>query len=176
MRNKNGFTLIELIVVIGVLGVVSIIFLSTIVNTLRGTNKANITGTVRQNGNYALGQIARTIRTAATVTTPSLPCNASSSPTSSTTLSVVSASGSSATYVCTASPSANIMFNGNPLLDANSVTVTNCTFTCSQESSSDNPVVTIDFTLQGVSASKFAEQVVPPIEFKTSVILQNVGR
>lgn len=171
--SEGGFTLIELVIVIGVFGLIGVIILTTLVNILRSTNKTNIINTVRQNGNYALEQMTKTIRTAVSLQTPTLPCNPSSSPTVSSTLSVTASDSTVSSFVCANN---TIKLNGNSLLDTNTTYVTNCAtaFTCSQDSISAAPVITIDFFVQD-NSSGFYEQKVPPIEFQTTIIMQNVG-
>lgn len=61
---ERGFTFIELLAVIAVLLAVSIIVGAILYTALRGTNKTNTITTVRQNGNYALSQMAKMIREA----------------------------------------------------------------------------------------------------------------
>lgn len=66
-RIGNGFTLIELLVVLGILAITvgsSVVFLSSI---LKGTNQANVTAEVRQNGQLVLDALERQIRNATDV-------------------------------------------------------------------------------------------------------------
>lgn len=77
---SSGFTLIELLVVVGILVIVagtSILFLASI---LRGTNQANVTAEVKQNGQAVLDLLDRQIRGAAVASelvSPQLPTEAS---------------------------------------------------------------------------------------------------
>lgn len=51
---KRGFTLVELIAVIGILVILSSVVVGVMTSTLRGSNKATITNAVSYNGDYAL--------------------------------------------------------------------------------------------------------------------------
>lgn len=65
---KRGYTLIELVTVMGVLVIISNIIIGIVYTTLRGSNKTRITTAVSQNGNYALSIIANIITTSESVT------------------------------------------------------------------------------------------------------------
>ena len=56
-KNQSGFTLIELVVVSGILVLSTGLIASVILNTLRGSKKSSNTNYVAQNGNYALSAI-----------------------------------------------------------------------------------------------------------------------
>lgn len=60
----NGFTLVELLVVIGVLGVVTGSALLFLTSILKGSNQARIVADVKQNGQIVLDSIDRQIRNA----------------------------------------------------------------------------------------------------------------
>jgi prepilin-type N-terminal cleavage/methylation domain-containing protein len=61
---NNGFTLVELLVVIGVMGAVTGTALLFLTNILKGSNQARITAEVKQNGQTVLDSIDRQIRNA----------------------------------------------------------------------------------------------------------------
>lgn len=67
MRTKYGFTLIELIVVIAIMGVLTLIITDTLIQTLRGENKVKILNQVKQNGQVVLDTMLNEIRRAKTV-------------------------------------------------------------------------------------------------------------
>lgn len=62
--SKKGFTLVEMIVVIGITAVLGVIFTNTLVQTLRSQNKTKVIGQVKQNGQIALDRISTEIRQA----------------------------------------------------------------------------------------------------------------
>lgn len=66
----RGFTLVELLVAIGVLAVVGILILTIFARTLQGNNKSKITGVIKQNGQSVLEQMDKTVRNADNVVCP----------------------------------------------------------------------------------------------------------
>lgn len=67
---KSGFTLAEILVVIGVLSVVGIIVLIIFSRTLRGNNKSQILTAIKENGQSVLENMDKTIRGADNVVCP----------------------------------------------------------------------------------------------------------
>lgn len=61
---KKGFTLLEIVVVIGVLSIVGVIILTIFTRTLKGNNKAQILVAIKQNGQSVLENMSQTIRNA----------------------------------------------------------------------------------------------------------------
>src|SRR3989304_7645043 len=71
-RWRHGFTLIELLVVLGILVTAVGATLLFLTNVLKGTNQANVTAEVKQNGQAVLDLLEKQIRgaTAAVEITP----------------------------------------------------------------------------------------------------------
>lgn len=67
---KYGFTLIEVLVVIGVLSVIAVLILTIFSRSLRGNNKAQILSAIKQNGQSVLENMDKTIRNADNVVCP----------------------------------------------------------------------------------------------------------
>lgn len=61
---SNGFTLIEILVVIALLGVLGVILTNILSQVLRGQNKINTINLVKQNGQVILDQLSNEIRSA----------------------------------------------------------------------------------------------------------------
>src|SRR3989344_4471058 len=62
IRKSDGFTLVELLVVILVIFSVGVLISSVLFSALRGANKTNTIDLVRRNGNSAITQMSRMIR------------------------------------------------------------------------------------------------------------------
>jgi prepilin-type N-terminal cleavage/methylation domain-containing protein len=65
---KRGFTIIEILVVIGIFTLISIITAGGILTTLRGAKRSESDAKVKENLSFALGTIERHLRNADTVT------------------------------------------------------------------------------------------------------------
>mgnify|MGYP001565296663 CR=1 FL=1 len=61
---KKGFTLVEILVVIAVLSVVGVIITTIFIRNLRGSNKAQIISSIKQNGQIVLENMDKTVRNA----------------------------------------------------------------------------------------------------------------
>ncbi len=75
----QGFTLIEMLVVISILSVVGVLILNIFTRTLRGGNKTQIIGTIKQNGQSILENMDKTIRSSDNVVCPTITPPATSS-------------------------------------------------------------------------------------------------
>ncbi len=66
MRKKinSGFTLIEVLMVVLLLGLIVIVGGNLFFSVMKGASKTEVTKEVKQNGDYALGVIERTLRNA----------------------------------------------------------------------------------------------------------------
>lgn len=63
----KGFTLIEIVVVAGIMALFSLTLISVFLATVRGGGKSQLTQAAHQEGDFALKQMAGTIRRAASV-------------------------------------------------------------------------------------------------------------
>jgi prepilin-type N-terminal cleavage/methylation domain-containing protein len=70
---KNGFTLIEMLVVMAVLSIISGFILTIFTRTLQGGNKAQIVQTMKQNGQTILETIDKNVRSADSISCVSTP-------------------------------------------------------------------------------------------------------
>lgn len=64
MKNMKGFTLIEILVVIVLIGILGLILTSILSQVLRGQNKINTVSLVKQNGQVVLDKLSNEIRSA----------------------------------------------------------------------------------------------------------------
>ncbi|QQG40693.1 MAG: prepilin-type N-terminal cleavage/methylation domain-containing protein [Candidatus Levyibacteriota bacterium] len=185
MKDK-GFTLIELLVVMVVLIAVGAIIGAILFSSLRGANKTNAITLVRQNGNYAISQMAKTIRNAEGF------YGVSNNGTDF--ISVCPAEPETYNYVrltaydkktyttfafsCASSPP-TIYTNGISFLDS-AVTLA-CddpsnlpAFTCMQASATDAPVIGINFAL--TTRSGLLLENAAKVPFQTTVTMRNAPR
>lgn len=70
IKNLNGFTLVEIAVVMAIVAIVGLMMLVIFTNTLRGSNKAQVLAAIKQNGQAVLENMDKTIRGADDVICP----------------------------------------------------------------------------------------------------------
>ena len=189
IRKSDGFTLIELLVVILVIFSVGVLIVSVLFSALRGTNKTNTIDTVRRNGNSAITQMSRMIRYAqsfngvSTSTDPSVyitDCTVRAptptpTPTQYSNVNITSFDGGQTIFSCPPSASTIASISATTsvsLIDTSSVDVSNCYFTCSQDSIISPPNIGINFTLTQKNTSNFFENKASA-SFQTSVSVRN---
>lgn len=173
-KSGGGFTLIEILAVIFVLSTIGVLVAAIITSSLRGTNKTNTITAVRQNGFFAIAQMTKMIQNAKRLEYP-YSCISPPSPTpppASSYLEINSPDGGETRFECSGS---TISSNSGSLLDTSAVSVNSCSFTCSQTSLSDPPIIGISFTLIQKRTTSFFEQNVS-IPFQTSVVMRNANR
>ena len=165
--DSKGFTLIEMLMVIGILSVIGTVAVTVITITLRGAKKTDLLNFANQNGDAALSQMVKSIRYA-TLTTPA------SCVTTTTTSSITITSlldHQPTTYSCA---NGTISSNSASLLDTNSLQVVSCasTFVCSQPSALVPPIITIQYVLAPKIGGSF-EETNFRLPFQSSVTLRN---
>ena len=67
-KNKNGYTLIEVLVVIAILGIMVSVSSAIFIGTLRSQNKANAVSQARQNAALVIDSFERDVRGASSIT------------------------------------------------------------------------------------------------------------
>ncbi len=67
MKNSKGFTLLETVIAISIVGVISAVFVSSLTQSLRGQNKANLITQAKQNGDTVLNVMEKNIRGAESI-------------------------------------------------------------------------------------------------------------
>ena len=70
MKRQLGLTLVELLVVISVLGIAGVLILNIFTATLKGSNKTQVIGAIKQNGQAVLEVMDKTIRNSDNVVCP----------------------------------------------------------------------------------------------------------
>ena len=174
-KNENlekGFTLVELLVSMIILITVGTIMVSILVSSLRTGNKSQAINEVRQNGNYAITQMSKTISYAKIFNGLSndgtnflTTCDGS---TPYKYIQVTSFDNSVTSFSCGDSA---ILSNGSPLTGSDvSLKANSCSFICTKTASGP-PIIDIKFTLQeGVNSLIENQSFIP---FETSVTLRN---
>lgn len=76
---KKGFTLVEMLVVIAILGIAGVLVLSIFTQALRGNNKTQVLSSIKKNGQSVLDTVDKTIRDADDVVCPYIAVGSTSS-------------------------------------------------------------------------------------------------
>lgn len=165
VQSSNGFSLIEILVVLSIFVVIAVIANQVFFSTLRGGSKSEATTLVKQEGNYALSVIERGLQSAQSVTSV---CNDPGVSLSS--IGYLDSTGASASFSCqtgyVASGSANLRLTTDKVtLVANS-----CKFYCFKEGGV--ATVSAQFTLKRAGTG-LSPREQTQLEFKTRILLRN---
>lgn len=154
---KKGFTLIEMLVAVAILGLVVLASTSLFFTALKGKRKTESLVIIKQSGDYALQVMTKKIRNAQDL--PSC---------SSNQINITNPDNSSTTFECeTALCSTGIEYDGTCLVSEN-LQAGSCGFSCSPLA--NPPTAIIDFTLEIGSSSDPIGHVFQ--QFKTLVSLR----
>jgi prepilin-type N-terminal cleavage/methylation domain-containing protein len=182
---QHGFTLVEVIVVTGLIAGFGGIMVTILFSVFQSTAKVQSITNVRTTGNYALTRVSSSIQTAKDFegigqNQNSLQVNCTRSmsdptvtlaPIQYSTIQVTTSSNEIVTYACAQNPR-TITANGIPIIDSTKVTMTECYFTCSQTYTSEWPRIRIRFSLLANPAQPGDR----PMTFDTSFVLRNLVR
>lgn len=175
IQKENGFTLIEILIAISGFAIVGLVVMNILINSLRGSVRANLITAERYSGENAIEQMSRTLRSGVSMINPPLPC--SSTGTTTQQISFTAVSGQSYTYKCTGVNGTIVNASNVSLLDTNVVKINStCQFVCSQATTSDSPVISISFDLIPANANNLVERYLAPLTFTTSVLMRNIHK
>lgn len=163
---KNGFTLIEIIVVIGILGIIMVMGSNLFFSILRGSTKTKILQLVKQNGDYTITVMSRMIRNAREI---SGNCQLGM-----TNLAIQNPDGHETEFSCLEIGTTNGRIASNSArITSSDVKVDSCSFTCVNGEVGVSPAaVTINFTLsQAGVTTRLEEQA--SVNFQTTISLRN---
>jgi prepilin-type N-terminal cleavage/methylation domain-containing protein len=188
--SSRGYTLVEMLAVIVVFSIIGGIISAIFASSLRGSNKANITNEVRQNGNYALIQMSRMITYARSfdgISEDGISYKAdcyvdmvgldttTTIPTAYHYVKVSDFQGGQTIFACNGQGQSEISSNSASLINNQIVKVDSCQFSCSQPSIAASPTIKISFTLSQKSDTNFFESKAN-IPFETTMSMRNTGR
>lgn len=133
MKKKQGFTLIEVLMIVFIMGIVAVIGGNMLFSIMKGTSKAEITKEVKQNGDYAIGVMERMIRNAQN-------CKSNGG------VTIKNPDGKFTNFFCeTVAGATRIASNSGVFLTSDNVTASNCIFSC--DATKTPPIVNISFDL-----------------------------
>ncbi|MGB9585897.1 MAG: four helix bundle protein [Anaerolineales bacterium] len=158
-KRSRGFTLIEIMVVVGILGIIAVVGSGAFFSILRGSTKTKTLQMVKQNGDYAISVMERMIRNARSVSG------------GGNSITITNPDGMNTTFSC----SGNMIASNSASLVSSEVKVDDCSnvFTVTPGEVGIRPaVVKINFNLsQAGTPTRPEEQA--SINFQTTVSLRN---
>jgi len=183
-QKKNGFTLLELLVVAGILSIISVVIAQVFFTTMRSNTKSEVLKDVKQNGDYAADVMVRLIQNATSVSATCSEIGEDPTPVSSlvlydranntTTFSCVEDSG--IYRVASVSASQTVYLTNSNVTLATSEGVSECStstlgFSCRSVGGIPSSIL-ISFRLQQKgTAQSVAEQ--GSVSFQTSASVRN---
>lgn len=162
MKKSGGFTLIELVVVAGLLGFLSVGLVGVFISSVRGTTNARLQADIKSQGDFAIASIERNLRNAYVLpdSTECLP--------SDIRYQVKNPDGTfdNRRYRLNSN---NIEIDGiaNKFLFGNSVRVTALNFTCTPGTGRNPGSIRIIFTISDMNNSLTQS-------FQTTIALRNI--
>lgn len=120
---KQGFSLVEILIVITIFAVIGLLSTRSISQTLKSAKKSDSLVRVRENVNYSLAVIERQLRNSENVVCP----NASTS-----LLTYVSLEGTTTSFSCVTSGADKYIASGSGRLTSDDISVTSCSFSCTK--------------------------------------------
>jgi prepilin-type N-terminal cleavage/methylation domain-containing protein len=160
MKKISGFTLIETLVVIFLLGLVLVVGSNLFFNILKGASKAEIEKEVKQNGDYAMAIMERMIKNSII---DGVDCT--STPGS---LTVESLDGGFTTFV----EDDDKIASSGAYLTGDNLSVSNLSFVCDDNNNPRSVVIGFSLTPRGVVSTP---ETWARIDFNTTVTLRNIA-
>ncbi|MBL7158915.1 type II secretion system protein [Candidatus Microgenomates bacterium] len=141
-KTRLGFTLIEILVVTGILATVGLIASSIFFSTLKGAAKTEILKEVKQNGDFAISTMGGMIRNAREISV----CSGSSE----SSIQIVNPDNGTTNFLCDLGfeqiASNSSLLISDKFLTSDKLAISDCSFTCISQSKGQKQV-NIQFTL-----------------------------
>lgn len=158
---KQGFSLIEMLVVMSIFAVIGILTTTSVVLTLRSGKKSDSLVRVRENVNYAFSIVERQVRNSGKIT----PCTG----VATSTLSYTSIEGIPASFACVTPGANGYVASGSARLTSSDISITSCSFTCTQ--TVNNPaIVKVNITAEDATSTATEKG---SITTQTEIIVRN---
>lgn len=161
MNQRSGFTLLELLVVLGITGFILIVIAQLFGFTLSGSSKSRVLALLKEDGQFALSTMERTVRRAKQVSA------CSGSTLTATVTEMVGGAPVDVTYAYSVSGSpAAILMNGIPLTSSG---VEVASFGCSLLAAAPGKPALVSLTLTIQKLSPSLDERAVSQTFQTSV-------
>lgn len=172
MNKKNiGYTLIELLIVVAILGTVGFTATQIFFTVLQSTAKADLTREVKQNGDYAISNMEKMIRNAKSVSCGSgaIILENFETPATQTTFNL---SGTVPQQIASSSAFIGGASTSQGMLTNTKVSASALSFNCNSVAGKPD-LVTISFTLSQANATAARPEERASMNFQTTVSLRN---
>lgn len=153
LRKDSGMSLIELIVVLGVFTLLLTVAAQSFFASLRGSNKSAVVTKVKQNADYVLSRMERSLHFATNAS-----CDANK-------VSFTDSDGKSSYFSC---QNNTVTLDGASLISTD-VQVSPCSITCSQ----DKTTVFLDMTFKTGSDTSARAEEKSSLNLNTRILLRN---
>lgn len=144
-KRTQGFSLLEILVVITVFSILAILTTQAVFLTLRGSKKSESLIKVRGNIDYSLAVIERNIRNAELIEE----CPNSDQ----SIISYLDENGVSASFSCASDAEGGYIASASGRLTSSEVDVTSCSFVCEDAGGGTNPAITISIDARDANLS-----------------------
>ncbi|MFZ5845378.1 MAG: PilW family protein [Patescibacteria group bacterium] len=174
---RSGFTLLEVLVSIGIIAILGILVTQTFIATTRTNTKAELLKDIKENGDFALGVMVRMIQNAADITS-----SCATGGTTTDNISILNSDGGTTTFACRldgsvmriASVSAGVpayLTSSNLTLGSAACDTNALSFVCTTLSDNTRSVK-INFSLAQKGAPVFQFEKMS-VSFQTSAVVRN---
>lgn len=154
MENKiniKGFSLVEMLVVISIFAVLGVLSTQAVTLTLKSSKKSDSLVRVRENVNYSLAVIERQIRNSETISS----CSGATS-----IINYTSLEGIDSSFSCVTPGINGYIASGSARLTSSDISVTACSFTCTQLDVNNPPVINVSISAEDATSSSIEKGVV----------------
>jgi len=161
-KRAQGFSLLEILVVITVFSILAILTTQAVLLTLRGAKKSESLTNVRENIDYSLAIIERNIRNADSIEE----CPNSND----SIISYIDENGVATSFSCASEDEIGYIASASGRLTSSEVDVTSCSFVCVEGEGETNPAITVSISARDavLSAMEGGE-----ITISTQIFLRN---
>lgn len=161
-KNNKGFSIIEMLVVISIFAVIGVFTTRAISLTLRSSKKSDSLVRVRENVNYSLAVLERQIRNSERV--------ASCTGVATSSITYTSVEGIVSSFSCITPGASGYIASGSARLTSSDISITTCSFTCTQTDANNPAVVRINVVAEDATSTSIEKGTVTA---ETEIIVRN---
>jgi len=165
----EGFSLIEMLVVMSIFAVIGILTTTSVALTLRSGQKSDSLVRVRENVNYAFSIVERQVRNSGKITS-----DCAVTGTISSSILYISIEGISTSFTCVTAGTDKYIASGSGALakrlTSSDISVTSCSFTCTRQTVNSPAIVKVNITAEDATSTGTEKG---SISTQTEIIVRN---